>query len=73
MEIDWVENCVKIFDDIICNIIGKLFDLLYFIGECDKFCMCFELGSEFGIIDVFISYCGMEEVYIFFFKDEICW
>lgn len=72
MEIDWVENCVKILQDFICNMLGKVFDLLYFIGECDKFCICLECGLN-GIIEIFISYCGVEEVLIGLVKEILVW
>lgn len=60
MEIDWVENCVKILQDIICCIVGKVFDGLYLMLECDKFCICIEKGLN-GMVEVYILYCGVQE------------
>ncbi len=73
METDWAENRAKINDDFIRRTFGRLLDSIYSTGERDKFRTRFELGSEPGTTDIFISHRAMEEVYTSSAKDDTRW
>jgi outer membrane protein assembly factor BamC len=62
METDWVENRAKIPQDMVRNIIGKVFDGMYDSGERDRFRTRIERGPD-GTTEIYISHRGVAEVY----------
>ena len=62
METDWAENCAKIPQDALRNLLGKVLDGLYSTSERDKFRTRLEPGKTAGTTEIYISHRGMYEV-----------
>lgn len=60
METEWAENRAKLPQDIVRNVIGRVFDSVYSTGERDKFRTRVERGAN-GT-EIFISHRGLQEV-----------
>ncbi len=73
METDWAENRAKIGEDVIRNILGKVFDSLYSTSERDKFRTRLEPGVQPGTTEIYISHRGMYEIYVTEGKDQTRW
>ncbi len=61
LETDWAENRAKVPNDYLRNILGKVFDSLYSLGERDRFRTRLERASDGGT-DIFVTHRGLVEV-----------
>lgn len=73
LETDWVENRAKIKNDIIREVIGKVWDGAYASSERDRYRARIEPGLKAGTAEVFISHRGLEEVLVGAQKDSTRW
>ncbi|PSB92210.1 outer membrane protein assembly factor BamC [Candidatus Pandoraea novymonadis] len=72
IETDWAENRAKLDQDIIRNLLGKVFDGLYSTGERDRFRMRVERETD-GSIAIYISHRRMVEVFTSDQRDTTKW
>lgn len=71
METNWNENRVKLPQDGVRNLLGKVLDSLYDTGERDKYRTRVERGAK-GT-EIFIAHRGMQEVYTDGTKGSTTW
>lgn len=62
METDWAESRAKLPEEGIRGLLTKTLSFLYSTSELDKFRARVEKSAEDGMIEVYISHRGMEEV-----------
>lgn len=73
METDWAEDRAQIPQDFVRRFLGSIFDSLFSTGTRDKFRTRLEKGAEEGMVEVFISHRGAEEVYSNTQQDSTMW
>lgn len=72
METDWAEDRAKIPQDFIRRTLGRVLDGMFSTSERDKFRTRFEEGDG-GMVEIYVSHRGMEEVYSSTEKDSTVW
>jgi outer membrane protein assembly factor BamC len=72
VETDWAENRAKLPQDMVRNLLGKVFDSLYSTSERDRFRTRLERAST-DRTEVFVSHRGMQEVYTSTRQDQTVW
>ncbi|WP_417067632.1 outer membrane protein assembly factor BamC [Niveibacterium terrae] len=73
LETDWVENRAKIKNDIVREVISKVWDGAYTSPEKDRYRARIEPGLKAGTVEIFISHRGLEEVLVGAQKDSSRW
>jgi len=64
METEWAENKAKLPLGGIRGFLSRTLNYLYSTGELDKFRTRVEKSAETGMVEVYMSHRGMEEVYV---------
>ncbi len=72
METEWVDNQARIPQDIVRNLLSKVFDSMYSSPERRKFRARLERNAN-GETEIFISYRSMVEVYMSERSDSTTW